>query len=603
VNPRERWQALQVYLSTARTLLEAGDADRALVEADAALAVDPAFLAAQSLRERILASGATPAVRRAPWVSAPPVPPDAAERAAEDRAREQRSEIRRRQIASSPPAAMRDEPQPLPVPLRAEALPRAEPLLDVPPPPTVPRRSETQPPPDPLPDAAQPQAVAPADEPHALTDLPLRPEALPPPVAPDTSYGKFEQRAKRRRVDRRLEAARAALDDRRLRDADAALEEVLDLDPNAPELVALTTALDNLRRAQTTPRHGAWLIAALVCGTTLLGATWLENEHAPLSHSMTAASSPTTVPQPDVAPRPANSNRAPLKSDALPDLVITDNVEPAHEPVAESAGTSGRVDLAPLTAAAPKTEPGAPAPVSPAISNAGSNAVTLPPNPVAPASKAVAPVSSAVEPASNSVEAASNSVSPASNSAPPAATMPAPASMSALPLRSTPPPPEAPGAPSPDASPNVASSSPSVAASTTSAPPPPVSAASAATPPASTAPASTPTVDDAALVREALRRYRAAYNGLDAGSAQSVWPAVDEGALARAFDGLESQTLTFDDCRVQVRSDAATATCRGSARYVPKVGSREPRTEARVWTFSLRKNGSAWQINDARVGR
>src|SRR6185503_2429042 len=69
-------------------------------------------------------------------------------------------------------------------------------------------------------------------------------------------------------------------------------------------------------------------------------------------------------------------------------------------------------------------------------------------------------------------------------------------------------------------------------------------------------------------------------------------PVVDDSALARAFDGLESQSLTFNACDVRVSGDAATATCQGSARYVPKVGSREPRVESRVWNFTLRRNGS-----------
>src|SRR5204862_5350963 len=85
--------------------------------------------------------------------------------------------------------------------------------------------------------------------------------------------------------------------------------------------------------------------------------------------------------------------------------------------------------------------------------------------------------------------------------------------------------------------------------------------------------------DEAALVQQALQRYRRAYEGLDARSAQAVWPAVNEAALARAFEGLESQALTFDGCEVHLVAATATATCQGSARYVPKVGNREPRVE------------------------
>jgi len=110
-----------------------------------------------------------------------------------------------------------------------------------------------------------------------------------------------------------------------------------------------------------------------------------------------------------------------------------------------------------------------------------------------------------------------------------------------------------------------------------------------------------PKADDEILVKQALQRYRVAYDGLDAQSAQAVWPAVNQVALARAFDGLSSQALTFDRCDVQLHSETATATCRGTARYVPKIGSREPRTETRVWNFTLRKGGTDWKIDTLRV--
>lgn len=105
------------------------------------------------------------------------------------------------------------------------------------------------------------------------------------------------------------------------------------------------------------------------------------------------------------------------------------------------------------------------------------------------------------------------------------------------------------------------------------------------------------------LVREALQQYRLAYDQLDVRSAQAVWPSVDSAALQRAFDGLESQRLTFDDCQVQVRGASGEVVCRGSARYVPKIGSREPRVEPRIWRFGMRKSGNSWQIATARAER
>lgn len=125
----------------------------------------------------------------------------------------------------------------------------------------------------------------------------------------------------------------------------------------------------------------------------------------------------------------------------------------------------------------------------------------------------------------------------------------------------------------------------------------------AAVPADRSVPPTRPVVDDDRLVRDTLQRYRTAYEDLDAHSAQAVWPAVNQAALARAFDGLESQTLIFDACSVQLRGESASATCRGSARYVPKVGSREPRVEPRVWNFTLRKNDGGWKIESARAQR
>jgi hypothetical protein len=110
-------------------------------------------------------------------------------------------------------------------------------------------------------------------------------------------------------------------------------------------------------------------------------------------------------------------------------------------------------------------------------------------------------------------------------------------------------------------------------------------------------------VPDEEGVRQTLRQYQRAYESLDAQSAQAVWPRVDGDALQRAFDGLESQSLTFERCDVQVRGAFGSAVCHGTTSYVPKVGSREPRIEPRTWTFGLRKSGDAWQIDSARTER
>ena len=110
-------------------------------------------------------------------------------------------------------------------------------------------------------------------------------------------------------------------------------------------------------------------------------------------------------------------------------------------------------------------------------------------------------------------------------------------------------------------------------------------------------------VNERALVEETLNKYRWAYNRLDAQSAQAVYPAVNANALARAFDALQSQSLQFDECEIDVRGGVASATCRGSSRYVPKIGNRDPHIEPRVWDFTLKKDGTDWQIESARAQR
>jgi hypothetical protein len=70
VDQRARWQALQSHLSTARACVDAGDRAKALEAIDAALAIDPDFLAAQSLRDCILA----PPAAGEDTAPAPPAP-------------------------------------------------------------------------------------------------------------------------------------------------------------------------------------------------------------------------------------------------------------------------------------------------------------------------------------------------------------------------------------------------------------------------------------------------------------------------------------------------------------------------------------------------
>jgi hypothetical protein len=105
---------------------------------------------------------------------------------------------------------------------------------------------------------------------------------------------------------------------------------------------------------------------------------------------------------------------------------------------------------------------------------------------------------------------------------------------------------------------------------------------------------------DDARVRSVLARYEVAYSSLDAVAARSVWPGVDGRALARAFEGLESQRVSLGQCDVVVLGSSARANCAGTATWTPKVGGG-PRTEPRRWTFELAASGGDWQIVRATV--
>ena len=104
-------------------------------------------------------------------------------------------------------------------------------------------------------------------------------------------------------------------------------------------------------------------------------------------------------------------------------------------------------------------------------------------------------------------------------------------------------------------------------------------------------------------IQRTLGQYRSAYQQLDAEAARAVWPTVDVRALARAFDTLTSQELAFETCLFDIAAEKATAQCRGSATYTPKVGGRGPKLEPRQWTFHLRKMDEGWKIESAQAKR
>jgi hypothetical protein len=106
---------------------------------------------------------------------------------------------------------------------------------------------------------------------------------------------------------------------------------------------------------------------------------------------------------------------------------------------------------------------------------------------------------------------------------------------------------------------------------------------------------------DEESIREVLREYEQAVGRKDSMAAKAVWPSLDERALARAFNDLQSHSLTLEDCGVTVAESAARARCQGVATYLPKVGRRKAISASHEWTFSLTKMGADWRIASAAI--
>jgi len=100
-----------------------------------------------------------------------------------------------------------------------------------------------------------------------------------------------------------------------------------------------------------------------------------------------------------------------------------------------------------------------------------------------------------------------------------------------------------------------------------------------------------------------VSQYASAYGQLNAAAVRSIWPTVDERALAKAFANLSSQSMSFDGCEINVNGSTARALCRGRASYVVKVGSQEKHNEPRTVRFDLRREGDSWKILKAETTR
>jgi hypothetical protein len=80
-------------------------------------------------------------------------------------------------------------------------------------------------------------------------------------------------------------------------------------------------------------------------------------------------------------------------------------------------------------------------------------------------------------------------------------------------------------------------------------------------------------------------------------SVKSLWPGVDATALSKAFKQMDSQSMDFYSCGIELGNGNAEATCTGAVTFVPKVGGKTPRVEPHRWTFFLVRRNDRWFID------
>ena len=93
-------------------------------------------------------------------------------------------------------------------------------------------------------------------------------------------------------------------------------------------------------------------------------------------------------------------------------------------------------------------------------------------------------------------------------------------------------------------------------------------------------------------------RFAAAYNRMDAGATQAVWPSADRQALVTTFTALREQRLTLSGCRGTMQDDTATVMCRGALRYRPRVGNHDTRTVEGTWRFTMLRRTDDWVVDN-----
>jgi len=371
----------------------------------------------------------------------------------------------------------------------------------------------------------------------------------------------FEIRMRARKAERCVQRAIAALESGSTADAAVALEEARDLDPSNPHLADIAATLDLLKNPPPEPRAGFWTSAAVILWLVVLAvAGWQLWAHRAdwtfFSTTPQSVDGSTTVPNvaaAEVAPPAATAATV----SSLRAVVETTLVRPEAVPVVDDSQIDDPV-------------------------------VESPPVPARAVATSV-PTTGSARRADTPVNAT------AMDTSPPILDSPAPAIL---------PPPAAPSATT-TFIPSVLGPEPprSMSAATNAAREPlePVpnspTLANAVLPTSNVA---SPIRDDRAAVRQALGKYEAAYNRLDVSAVRTVWPTLDQRALARAFDSLAAQRVSLQNCDVDVSGSTARANCSGRASWTPKIGGGE-QTASRKWTLDLSELDGGWRITHVQA--
>jgi len=403
-------------------------------------------------------------------------------------------------------------------------------------------------------------------------------------------------RMRRRRVERCLLRASVAIEAGVLDDAREAIDEIRRLDPNEPGLELLDAQLTDAANPplieqlpveqpavpalvlDEVPAAGSrrFATAAALLVVSAAAGAWLwssSSRTAPKSGEIATAAAPLVQQTPADVPNPSVR----ISETSVAAAISAERLRPGDAPIATSglaavSDTSARPDLQ----RAENVEPlrGA-ADASAAAGNPARDLAQGPlTNPVTEQRQGFADSRSAAAPPSIGEAPAAAPPAPA----PPARLEP----LSGLP-ETAPASPRAVSGAEGIATPDAAARS---AAALTTLPSPPAPA-----------PAPAPARSDEQNVRAALSRYESAYSRLDAAAAASVWPGVNQRALANAFEGLSAQSVSLGQCDIRVSGTTARAECSGNARWTPKVGGAQ--TAQRQWRFDLRNAGGNWLITQA----